>query len=301
MATILRNRLLVLEYFHQVYGNVCKAMNKTRDTKKETLYALVREVASSKNSDFYRRIWGKDIGRKVAFEDLTFSEPEHFIATMLRDRTYKKEKGLTKVVRAYGSPFLVQWGLSDLSLENYGNTESQRPFVMLSDNHETLEKALWFYGQDVLPLAGEIKNLSVALSLARSYKADSVVTDGKVLPELLRILTENVLGKLSSVTLVDRQFGLENIATLIGIVEKIKIILALPETGAFAEHCEHLLSSGVLLFHEDANSFIELHNGEIVVSKLSMLVTPIIRYKTNIRASISNLPCPCGNDGFTLL
>src|SRR3989338_4702001 len=117
-------------------------MNNSQKIKK--IEQMLENIRGSAESDFYRNIWGNE----KTFYNLPFISIENFIATPLRERTYKKEKGLAKIVRSGAKPFLVQCGLSDLKKENYGDVLCKRPLVLLSNSHEALEKSLWFRSEE---------------------------------------------------------------------------------------------------------------------------------------------------------
>lgn len=268
-------------------------------TEKTQIDSLIAAVWESKESEFYRSKWGSAGETLPVFAELPCCSAEDFIRTPLHDRVYKKDKGLAKIVRIYEKPFLVQWSLADLAAERFGFTDSARPLVMLSDAHEAIEKSLWFYEHDILPLIGEIHNVPVSAFAAKTYGIDAIVSDeymlSRTLPELEKVYD---LGKVASLTLIGAHFAAASIAYLRQF-KNVQYILALPETGSFAASCPRALAEGKFCFHSDDGSYLELVGEHLVVTRLRLLVTPIIRYKTSIRAAQER--CLCGREGYALL
>ncbi len=64
--------------------------------------------------------------------------------------------------------------------------------------------------------------------------------------------------------------------------ERARLVLSLPETGAFAESpLEPLVSFAVL-----PGCIVDEENGRLVITKTAQLVTPIIKYRTNLPANV---------------
>ena len=257
---------------------------------------MLENIRGSAESDFYRNIWGNE----KTFYNLPFISIENFIATPLRERTYKKEKGLAKIVRSGAKPFLVQCGLSDLKKENYGDVLCKRPLVLLSNSHEALEKSLWFYEHDILPLIGEPNNFSLTAFTSEKYNIDAIVSEGNILLQFLEeFKKEYTISRIETVTLIEKKIEMEHVQKLKELFPKVRLVLALPETGAFAEHCQKSdITKNRVFFHEDDNSIVEIVEADIVVTRLTHLVTPVIRYKTNIHGILNT--CICGKQGIVI-
>ena len=263
----------------------------------DALHSLIAEVAASNASDFYRTLWG----RERRFDLLPLLTPEHLMRTPLRSRTYKREKGLVKIVRTQAEPFLVQWSLQDLAQEPFGSTSCKRPLVLLTDSHEALEKSLWYYEHNPLPLIGEHHNLPVAAYASRRYGIDSILSDEQILPAFLTELEKEYdVRHVEELTLLGSSFVPENIRAFSHRFPRIRLVLACSETGALANACPER-SPEALVFHPAENAILELVGEQLVVTKRAPLVTPIIRYRTGIRASLTPTDCTCGKESYRLL
>ena len=266
------------------------------DGKRDVAEKLVEAIRIDPCS-FYRNHWNT----KERFETLPVVRREHFVATPLTGRTYREEKGLVKIVKNGPAPFLVQWGLSDLSKEIYG-TACNRPMVLLSDPHEALEKALWFYERNTLPLIGESNNLPIAAFAAHKYGIDAIVSDEDILFPFVTFFGKECDVKGVQLTLIGSGFSVERLQVARNLFQNMRLVLALPETGAFAESCPGLLGKGEYAYHPDENSVIEIIGGRLVITKLPFLITPIIRYDTALEAetAVSTEACLCNKELFIL-
>src|SRR3989344_8082154 len=266
-------------------------MTDVQREKAEQLVAKVRTSACG----FYRAHWGK----AERFEDLPLMDVERFIATPFGERTYKVEKGLVKIVRASRAPFLVHWSLEDLKAEQFGDSTGKRPLVLLSDSHDALEKSLWFYEHDILPLIGETNNLQAASFAADAYAIDALVADSKTVLPFLAEYEKGHDVKTISVTLIENRFDPAMVARLQISCARVLSVLACSETGAFGVACPEQ-GDGEVCFHPNDESIVEIENGELVVTRLALLRTPIIRYRTGIRAEAVSADCSCREVAFTL-
>ena len=81
---------------------------------------------------------------------------------------------------------------------------------------------------------------------------------------------------------------------MINKFDNMRFVLALPEVGSIAISCDEKLRDGELIFHETDDSIIEIGE-EHVISKIMLMPTPIIRYKTNLHLkSSTSVLCSCG-------
>lgn len=236
----------------------------------EALEDFVAGVRASGESDFYRNKWGANRD----FKALPAAQRADLVRVPLSRRRYKNEKALVKIVHTEMGPFLSEWGFSDIRQERYGALSS-RPMVCLSDPHDALEKALWCYEQDMVPALGE-KNPAVAESVAAKYRIDSLICDAPSLRALEAYLRGRD-AKLRSISILGTAFSYGDLAPFSAYAERVRLVLALPETGAFAE--APLSERPAFVPH--ARCFVE-DAGGLLLTKLALLATPIVRYKTDI-------------------
>ena len=231
---------------------------------------LVSRVHTSLESEFYARRWGD----AKTFETIPLISRFDFIKTPLSKRRYKNEEGLVKIVRSTSGMFLSELSISDIEKEEYG-VRSARPMVYLSDTYDAMEKSLWCYEHDMVPLIGE-KNAAISIVAARKYHIDSLITDAPSLRTLSPFL-ESMNEKLRSISILGSAFTLSEILLYRRFAQRVRLVLALPETGAFA--AAEMSESPV--FTPLPECILEYRDG-LVLTKLRMLTTPIIRYSVGI-------------------
>lgn len=222
-------------------------------------------------------------------------------------RIYNEDKGFTKAVAVYEEPFLVQWSLEELAKENYfpvtlfdGNKRC-RPLVLFSDRNEAVEKSLWFYEHDILPLVGESNNPEATVSAAGIYGINAILADTEILKKFIPALKAKYdLSRLRAVSVLGDNLDLKEIRLLVPEGAVLNLVLALPETGAFAECCRKALAKNDLIFHPDANSIVET-DGRLIVTKLLYPATPVLRYQTGIFAEAADVSCSCGQEALRIL
>lgn len=234
---------------------------------------LIEAVASHEDADFYRSKWGTE----RSFESLPTVSREDFLNVPLSRRRYKVEKALVKVVHDPSGMFLSEWAFSDITKESYGLV-SARPIVYMANSGEVLDKSMWCYGKGVVPLAGE-KDPDIAMYAADKYRVNSIITDGESLLKFEKYLQNHE--PLDSISIIGTEFDIPSLMPYRSFAKTLRLVLALPETGAFAEsplspEPKFTALPGCLLEREE----------QIVVSKNSPLVTPIIRYRTSIPATL---------------
>lgn len=241
---------------------------KNTDSKLED---LVRVVRTHPEAPFYRSAWGK----AASFEELPSIGREDFVAAPLSQRRYKKGKELVKMVHAFSGIFASAWSFEDSARERFG-TALRRPMVWLESPHEALEKSLWCCEQGAVPLIAE-QNAEVALYGGGVYRVDSLITDITSFKKAESYAREHAK-QLEAISVLGHSFSEEELSLLSPYAEKVRLILCLPETGAFAEAA--FARRPIFTPHEGV--LLE-HREELVLTKLSYLTTPIIRYRTGIR------------------
>lgn len=227
---------------------------------------LVDVVRNSTESFFYMERWGKE----TEFERLPAISRKDFLDTPLSQRRYKREKALIKTVRTSAGLFASEWSFADIANESYGPT-GVRPLVYFADPDEAIEKAMWCYEREVLPLIGEAMP-EVVQSAADFYRIDSLITDAISLEKLLPYLRARQ-APLTSISIVDISFDLDALLQYTPFAGDIRLVMGMPETGAFA----HAPLRKDAVFTLLPNCFLQKED-TLLLTKKSLLVTPIIRY-----------------------
>ncbi len=238
------------------------------DEQIEELITWVRRAPSS----FYSGHWGRAKG----LPNLPHVSRADFIHAPLSQRRYKDERAFVKIVHNSGGPFLSEWSFEDIAREPWG-VKSKRPMVYMTDPHEALEKSMWCYDRGMVPLIGE-KDADIASYAASRYQVDQLITDVAAL-ERLRPYLDGRSEQLEAITLVGAAFDRNSLTQYSPYARTVRCVLALPETGAIAEAT---LSEPIM--RPLSNCVLENNNGELVVTKLAQLVTPIVKYRTGIPA-----------------
>lgn len=276
-------------------------LSKKYEEKLYILRVFLSDLESEKaSSDFYKNLFrkhefsSKDFKFSDALEKIPVIDFQNLENVSLPDRLYKKIKPdgeFVKIVKKYKRPFLIQRDLSDIKEENYGSF-CEFPQILLSDSHEALEKSLWFYKHNIIPLIGESNNLQASSYGAAKLGIDFLLIDEEMFFKYFPILRQKYEISDLSVTLIDDYFNISRIFQLFPFPDRLKFILALPETGAFAESCPEALEKGRLIFHPDKNSLLETE-GRLIVTKLIKMPTPIVRYQTEIFVEPADKKCSC--------
>src|SRR3989344_2514382 len=193
-----------------------------KDTIHNTISALIRDVAGSKASGFYRDIWGAARN----FDELPSVAREDFLNVPLSKRRYKAEKALVKIVHSEQGMFLSEWSFDDIGREPWGIT-SRRPMVYLADPHEAIEKSMWCYENNMVPLIGE-RDPDVAMFAAGKYHIDQLITDALSLPKLLPYLKSRG-EKLTSLTVLGDSFDAPILMPFLDFAQTVRLVLRLPE------------------------------------------------------------------------
>ncbi|MFZ2886924.1 MAG: hypothetical protein WA021_03840 [Minisyncoccia bacterium] len=235
----------------------------------ESLIATIRNHAC----DFYRNRWGD-----ASIESLPLTSRTDLRETPHSRRRYKEGKSLLKIVRDHGGSFLSEWNLDDIKNEQFG-IPSQRPMVYFRNQHETMEKALWCYTNGMVRLTGEA-NADLSVYTAERFQVDSLLCDAHSLSCMMPFF-ERITQPLESLSIIASSFDTKTLAPYQKFALRMRLVLSLPECGAFAE----APLTETLEFSPHADCAIEYEDGRLVLSKNTLLVTPIIRYDTGLRAS----------------
>lgn len=235
-----------------------------------SLDQFVKKVRDTSSSEFYRSHWGGS----STFDSLPFLSRTVFQQISLPSRRYKDVSGLVKIVRTDTEDFLSEWAFEDIAQESFGNVGA-RTLVAFSNPHETVEKGLWCYAQNSLPLVAE-SDIELTQRVAEECMVDSLVADMESYRALVPYLKTRTV-PFKHISIVDTSFSVPELLDGVSFAEKTTAVLGLPETGGFA-------SAAVgpeLIFKPHAECIIE--TGEhTLLTKTRYLVTPIVRYKPNI-------------------
>lgn len=229
-------------------------------------------------ADFYRTRWRK----RRLFSELPFISRADFIQTPLSARRYEQKDSLVKLVRTNKGWFLSEWGFEDIGREAFG-IESRRPMVYISDSHEAIEKSMWCYEHNMVPLIGEM-DPDIAMYAASKYQIDSLITDENSLPKLLPYL-RNRTEPLVGLTILGLSFNVETLAPFSEYSQRSRLVLCRAETGAFAE----ATLSPDPVFTLLPQCIGERAGDSFVLTKLADIVTPIVKYKFEPGA-LSHIP-----------
>lgn len=240
-----------------------------KDTKHNNLPLFLDRVRNNSLSTFYKDHWG---GEEV-FEKLPLVCRADFERVPLSKRRYKNEKGLVKIVHGESQSFMSEWSFLDIQAEAFG-VQAARPLVYLQSPHEAIEKSMWCYEHNMVPLIGE-KILDVVVYAAEKYKVDSLITDAPSLLKLEPYLRSR--SPLESISIIGEHMVPEELVHVRPYARETRLVCALPETGAFAEAVLSLTPEWVPL----PDCILE-NRDTLVVTKIRDLVTPVVRYKTNI-------------------
>jgi hypothetical protein len=238
---------------------------------KEELVSYVRGHRTA----WYRDRWGGE----TAWEKLPCVARRDFLATPLSHRRYEEGKSLVKLVHTDSGVFAAEHLVADIAREPFGE-KAKRPFVYFSNPHETVEKGLWCYENGMTRLIGE-KTPEIAEMMARKFEIDAVITDTATLRSLLPFLS-SLKRQLTFISVIDSRFDPMLFVETEKVVASVRLVLALPETGAIAHSDPRAYPHFV-----PTNAHVEGSDGTLVVTKLQRLMTPIIKFDTEIRGSVS--------------
>jgi hypothetical protein len=251
---------------------------------------IVAAVRESPSCDFYRTILWQDTPSDTPLEKLPpFTRTDYAQAPFL-SRLYRDHGLLTKVAYHSGKPFLIGRHLEDIASEEFGAL-GDRPLIALSSTHEGIEKSLWSYSRNILPLIAA-SDPDITAMLASRYEADSLITDSTALPILLPALAQHyALARFRHISVIDTAFDLPLLKKMFP-ASAITLVLGLPETGSIALSCPTALAEGRIAFHAAQHRHLE-HQNELTVTDDRVLPTPLIRYRPGIAIRFLEASCIC--------
>jgi len=214
------------------------------------------------------------------YSELPTTTRQDFLTTPLSKRRYKDERALVKIVHTPEGPFLSEWAFTDIAAEPWGIV-TDRPMVYLTDPHSAIEKSMWCYEQNRVPLIGE-KSADIASIAAKKYDIDSLIADPGSVMRMLPYLKSRT-NPLKALTLVGESFDVADLGVLRPYAEEIRLVLAFPETGVLGVAA----LSEMPVFVAPENTLVEIVDGELVFTKVTLLSTPVIRYGSTLRGSFA--------------
>ncbi|MSR70871.1 hypothetical protein EXS62_02420 [Candidatus Kaiserbacteria bacterium] len=209
---------------------------------------------------------------------------EDFIRVPLDERLERTDGLFVKVAYHNDRPYLVARTKEDIAPEDFGDLPCERPLVMFESAQEGVEKCVWFYTKNILPLIAE-DNIDIALLSAARFEADALVCDMASLQNLVAAADKHpIVRTFKKITVIDSSFvgTLQLLQREFPHAER-QLILALPETGSLGRAEE---VDGVLVYRPGPHTTVHGGGqGELVVTQRLPLPTPIREYKTGIHLS----------------
>lgn len=246
------------------------------DNKRQKVDDLVAYVREHPYADLYRARWG-DVH---TFEELPSISREDLLRVPLTQRRYKKGKSFVKIVNTMNGRFLSEWAFDDIRAENFG-LSSERIMVALNDSHEAVEKSIWCYENKFLRVVAE-KNPAASVWLAERFRITSLIADFSSL-EMVKPFLASITEPLDHISVFTEGNDISQVRQLSLPARRVRLVLALPEIGVIAE--SELEAD---FFTVNENILLENKDGQLSVTKLSQLVTPIIKFQTNIKVQATN-------------
>ncbi|HUY62471.1 MAG TPA: hypothetical protein VMV50_01610 [Candidatus Paceibacterota bacterium] len=254
---------------------------------------IERIVHESDASDFYRTAVWKDTPAGTPLERLPpFTRAQYARAPFLT-RLYRTHGLFTKVAYHEGDPFLIGRHLDDIAGESYGDP-GDRPLVAFSSLHEGIEKSLWCYSKNVLPLIAD-GDRDITAMLAERYEIDALLTDSAELATLLPALASRFpLNRIRHVSVIGISFNVPFIVRMFPGTA-LTLVLDLPETGSIAVSCPTALEADRAVFHAAPHRLIE-RGHDLTITDGRLLPTPLVRYRTGIGVRFLENTCACDAD-----
>lgn len=267
------------------------------------LKPLLKFIVSAE-ADFYRKKYS-EAGITVSeqwLNDLT-EEKFKFIPVVTkkeialapyRSRLYEEKSGVNKLINCEeaGRYFLVHRTLEEIGQDDLP-FKGERPMVLLNDIYEAIERCLFFYEKNILPLIGEIYNPAVVTATARQYNVDNLFIDHASIVNFRDALLKLNL-PLKSVTVIDSAFEKSDFDWPQNI--KLNFVISLPETGRIAYACPEAIAERKFVFHPYGDVHIE--PGLAVISSARLKACPIIRYQSYVYLEPADKICGCSRPSF---
>lgn len=248
--------------------------------------------------DFYRKKYasaGIDVTRLDTLNESNWNSfpiltKQELAYAPYDSRCYGEKPGLNKLIFSNEADqyFLIHRTLEEIRQEQlpYDGT---RPMVIFENVYEAIERCLYFYEQNVLPLIGEFHNPAVIYATARQYEVDTIFMDRAAIRAFREKLLE-ILPALKSVTVIDDTFSQEDLEW----PEKIKLnfTLSIPEIGSIAHACPESIVQKDLIFHPADDVYIE-PSALSIITTTRLKACPMLRYRSHIYFEKISPRCLC--------
>jgi hypothetical protein len=246
------------------------------------LAQLIDTVWRSEESDFYRKKWGS---LPATSQDVPHTGISDIVNCPIDERLYLKRGLFVKIGYHEDTPYLIARTKEDIGAEAFGSIRYERPLIYFESAQESVEKSLWQYAQNILPLIAE-DSFDITCMAAERYGIDAVMGDVASLVRLSkRVRDLPFLRSVKHLTAVDSRFDPSSTDLIRESFPDatLELTLALPETGSLGHACENT-QEGKLHFHSAKDTLLECaDDGMLIATRLALLPTPILRYDTGMQ------------------
>lgn len=269
--------------------------------------ALLLFVFENKYSDFYRVKFQKagfnpplDFHSLEDVKKIPFLTREDLASVDTLQLLFVPEKEVTNISSTSGTssskPLILFRSMSEASPQSVQGI-SFGHMLVLSNQSRSFQK------REELTLIGDIHNLPASCALAAKLDVTTIATT-----PTLAIILKQYLDAYPDLTTSLKYFRLGG-EVLTPYKKKLiqqlypKIVLycsyGAAEVSRITLPCQYLTKreDGVLYHPHVARYYIEIINGELVITDFYNHGTPIIRYKIGDLASFLENDCPCGSPG----
>ncbi|MBI4119314.1 MAG: hypothetical protein HY456_00520 [Parcubacteria group bacterium] len=272
----------------------------------EDLKKILKTVIAA-DVDFYRKKYaqaGLDISEswieeltEEKFKLLPITTKKEVALAPYRSRLYEEKSGLNKLINCEeaGRYFLIHRTLEEIRRDDLPFA-GERPMVLLNDVYEAIERCLFFYEKNMLPLIGEVYNPAVVTATARQYNVDTMFIDHASIVSFRDALLKLNL-PLKSVTVIDPAFEKNDFEWPENV--KLNFVLSVPETGRIAYACPEATAEKKFIFHPYDDVHIE--PGLAVVTSARLKACPMIRYRSSLFLEEVESKCACNKPALKLL
>lgn len=164
---------------------------------------------------------------------------------------------------------------TSIAQEAYGIEDSERPCIAFPHRTESMEKALWFYENNILPLVSSANPILTKVHMEK-YKCDSFVGSFKTLSMHTTLLPLSI----THIHIIDSTVDVAVLKSLKGKY-MVSCTLALPEFGTLGKLDMDNFSESHLSFEIHKTAHIEWGESALA-TKLLPLPTPMLRYETSL-------------------
>lgn len=269
-------------------------MNKKNLT---SLQLLLSRIFTSKENIYKTKYQKAGIERKdvVSLNNEIFTTLPTITLKELAKAPYKtrlleEKAGFHKLIHSpqTDSYFIIHRTLAEIK-KDITPILGKRPLVLMDSVHEAIERCLFFYEKQILPLIGETSNPAIVYETAKQYNVDSLIIDHQSLVTFKNELLQQNL-PIKSVTILDTNLTPEDLTWPKEI--KVYPIISLPEFGPVAYQCSQSSQKKKFIFHAYDDVFIEPDISSVLTSS-RLSACPMIRYKSDVAMKETAKTCMC--------